>query len=147
MDKICTKCGQSKSLNAFSRSKDTSEDRTYACKDCVNAYSRAHYRKDVRKALLMSARVNARPRGLSCTLTLDDIPDLPSHCPVLGIKLSVADKGRNDHSASLDRIDNTRGYDKDNIVIVSWRANRLKGSATCEELRMIADFYERNKNE
>jgi hypothetical protein len=34
-------------------------------------------------------------------------------------------------------------YIKGNVIIVSLRANLLKGQATIEELRKIADFYGR----
>ena len=43
---------------------------------------------------------------------------------------------------SIDRIDNTRGYVKDNIIIVSRRANILKKDATINELIKLANYYE-----
>jgi len=39
----------------------------------------------------------------------------------------------NDNSATIDRIDNGLGYVKDNVLIVSWRANRLKSDGTAED--------------
>jgi hypothetical protein len=36
-----------------------------------------------------------------------------------------------------DRKDNARGYVKDNVRVISWRANRLKSDATLEELRLL----------
>lgn len=41
----------------------------------------------------------------------------------------------------IDRIDNTKGYIKENIVVVSTRANLLKSDATINELVMVAKFY------
>ena len=49
-------------------------------------------------------------------------------------------------SPSVDRIDPNGGYVRGNIVVVSWRANRLKGNAMVNELRAIADFYEQLDN-
>jgi hypothetical protein len=46
---------------------------------------------------------------------------------------------------SIDRIDNSKGYIKDNIQIISNRANRLKGDFTIEELKLIVEFLENNK--
>jgi cupin superfamily acireductone dioxygenase involved in methionine salvage len=46
------------------------------------------------------------------------------------------------YAPSIDRIDNTRGYIKDNIIIVSRRANILKKDATIDELRKLANYYE-----
>ena len=36
-----------------------------------------------------------------------------------------------------------KGYTKNNIVIVSTRANRIKSDATLDEIRKVADFYEK----
>lgn len=73
---------------------------------------------------------------------------LPTHCPVLGVKLAYGPgRGRklyeNGTAASLDRIHNHLGYVKGNVIVISLRANLLKGQATVEELRKIADFYGR----
>jgi hypothetical protein len=46
-----------------------------------------------------------------------------------------------DSRASLDRIDNTKGYVPGNVVVVSYRANRIKSDATAQELLRIARFY------
>lgn len=59
-------------------------------------------------------------------------------CPVLGIKLKLCygHKDR-DNSFSLDRIDNSKGYEKNNIWIVSQRFNKIKNNATLDELIKI----------
>ncbi len=69
----------------------------------------------------------------------------PTHCPALGIELDYAhghkDGRPQDNSPSLDRIDNTRGYVKGNVVVVSGLANRIKTSATVEQIARVAAFY------
>lgn len=60
-----------------------------------------------------------------------------NRCPVLGIELGWGDY-RGGSSASIDRIDSTKGYTKDNCRVISWRANRLKSDATFEELQLLA---------
>ena len=45
--------------------------------------------------------------------------------------------------ASIDRIDPKKGYVKDNIIVVSMRDNRIKTNATVDEIRKVADFYEK----
>jgi hypothetical protein len=105
-------------------------------------------RANPEKSLLQNARRRARRKGIPFDLVHTDLMPLPSHCPVLGVKLAYGPgRGRklyeNGTAASLDRIHNDRGYVKGNVLIVSLRANLLKGQATIEELRKIADFYGR----
>ena len=44
---------------------------------------------------------------------------------------------RLENSASLDRIDNVKGYIPGNVQVISWRANRVKSDATLDELILI----------
>ena len=64
----------------------------------------------------------------------------PTHCPILGIELNYFSPERQENSVSFDRIDATKGYIKGNVVVVSWRANRIKNDGTAEEHQKIADF-------
>lgn len=71
--------------------------------------------------------------------------EIPEVCPALGIKLNyngVENQGwtRRDDSPSIDRIDSNKGYEVDNIQIMSWRANRIKNDSTPEELMLIAKY-------
>ena len=58
---------------------------------------------------------------------------------MLGIKLERLDK-RHNGSPSLDRIDNTKGYIKGNVKVISWRANAIKKDATLEELKALVNY-------
>jgi len=91
-------------------------------------------------AILRAAKQRAKIKGFEFDLTIEDIV-VPEYCPVLGIKLKHNRGGKGHNSPSLDRIDNHRGYTKDNIIVVSDRANRLKNDATMGELQKIVDFY------
>jgi len=83
-------------------------------------------------------------RGLPCDLTPEDLLPLPLVCPVLGITLST--DGDKDSSHSLDRIDSSLGYTRDNVRVISWRANMLKNNATLEELVLLGQYAERILN-
>lgn len=94
--------------------------------------------KDVRYRMLSGAKRRAKVKGFDFNLTLEDIPTIPKFCPVLGIELKVNIKaGPVDSSPSLDRIDNSRGYVKGNVRVISNRANTLKRDATVEELSLV----------
>lgn len=86
--------------------------------------------------LLNYARRNAKRRGEECSLELNDIV-IPEYCPVLGIKLEPGSHSHQDCSPSVDRIDSTKGYSKNNVWIISARANRIKNNATIEEIGML----------
>jgi hypothetical protein len=80
----------------------------------------------------------AKRRGTVFTLSLEDIPEIPSHCPILGIPLCPNDKaGPQDSSPSLDRLHPDLGYVAGNVRIISHRANRLRSDATLKELKLL----------
>ena len=63
----------------------------------------------------------------------------------MGLKMQISKLGskNNDLSPSIDRINPRKGYTKDNIIVVSMRANRIKTDARFTEIRKVADFYEK----
>lgn len=73
--------------------------------------------------------------GREFDIEIEDII-IPEYCPILGIKLKVnsGKSGAYRDSPSLDRIDNSKGYTKDNIQVISQLANAMKSHATNEEL-------------
>jgi hypothetical protein len=87
--------------------------------------------------MLKYAKYRAKLKKLDFDLTPKDIV-IPKTCPVLGIPIYPYSLS---NSPSLDRIDNTKGYTKDNVVIVSFKANRMKGAATLDELSRLVNFY------
>ncbi len=61
----------------------------------------------------------------------EDFDHFPLYCPIFPAIELVYGYGRgtkrqSDASATLDRIDNARGYVRDNVLIISWRGNRLE---------------------
>lgn len=91
--------------------------------------------------MIFAARERAKKLGLSIDITASDIT-IPDRCPVFGFPLERGSGRKQDNSPSLDRIDNTLGYVKGNVVVVSWLANRLKSNASLDQLKAIVSFYE-----
>jgi hypothetical protein len=86
---------------------------------------------------------SAKKRNIPFNLTLVDINELsfPITCPIMGIPLTYNRGQSEDNSYSIDRIDSSRGYEPDNIIVISNKANRMKNDGTIEELKLLADFY------
>jgi hypothetical protein len=100
--------------------------------------SRKSRENNVEYRLFHASEGNAKKEGREHYITIEDII-IPTHCPYLGVELTnILGQGRVDTNPSLDRINNSKGYIKGNIRVISWRANRLKNNLTEEELIKFA---------
>lgn len=98
---------------------------------------------DVFRTLIHKAKGRAKRKGIPFNLIRSDFPTAPpSHCPVLGLPIVYGGRKQTDNSPTLERIDNAKGYIKENTILVCWRANNLKHDATLEELKALVKFYE-----
>lgn len=77
---------------------------------------------------------------MECDIIRGDII-VPAVCPVLGLPLLRTRGKVSPGSPSLDRIDNSKGYIRGNIRVISYRANSLKSNATIDEMtKVLADL-------
>lgn len=84
------------------------------------------------------AKSRARRLSIEFAIRIDDVV-VPTRCPVLGIPIRVKST-IHDESATLDRIDNSKGYLPGNVAVISMRANSIKGNATIAELRKVIRY-------
>ena len=147
--KICLACFKEKSLNNFSliHKFDKMSDRKNVCKNCSRAKQEREIRErtwehDSIKIMIQNSKARAKRVDMEFTIEESDII-VPKYCPVLGIPLYRCKQENWNNSPSIDRIDNSKGYIKGNVVVVSRRANILKKDATIEELQKIAEFYKK----
>lgn len=79
------------------------------------------------KQSLSGAKRRSRNNGMEFNLTTDFVVDLfDGLCSRTGVKLTAVGA----FAPSLDRIDNNKGYTKDNVQIVCWMYNRAKAEDT-----------------
>lgn len=157
--RVCNKCKTEKDLLEFDKRKCDILGRAKICKACRKIYDKSKPRKIKSKEqskkdrlknklrfLLKGARKRARKNNIEFNITKNDLI-LPDICPVLGIPITKENLGKfNDSSPSIDRIDNTKGYIKGNVCIISMRANKLKNNGTMEEHRKIVEYMLSHKN-
>ena len=76
--------------------------------------------------------------GLGHLETRDDSDIIiPEKCPILEVPFVLGSKGDYEYTPTIDRIDNSKGYTKDNIQVISKKANSMKNSASLEELKIF----------
>ena len=98
-----------------------------------NSEKGRHYR------LLENAKRRAKKKNLEFSIALDDF-EIPKRCPLLGIPLQLGGDGLfNMNSPSLDRIDNSRGYVKGNVAVISLKANKIKSDLSIDKLRFLGN--------
>lgn len=162
--KKCSKCKLEKRLDEFYNFKNSKDGKSHHCKECMceYRYSKAeHYREymkdmrlnnnevvketrrkswrnlDPRKRLLQQCKNRANRKNIEFDLSINDI-DVPEICPYLEVPFVMGIKGDYQYTYSLDRIDNSKGYIKGNVQVISMKANSMKNSATKEELIKFA---------
>ena len=150
MEVICDYCGKQYIYKGgkvhFNRSQ-----KHYCSTSCLcesnRKYKEYHSKKNKKYLIWCSAKKRAKLKGLDFDIEVEDIPEIPNYCPVLGIEIkSNTTNAPLDSSPSIDRIDSSKGYIKGNIRIISNRANRIKSDATIEELRRVLEDYEKISN-
>lgn len=122
--------------------------RTRSCKRCRAEASRKDDVHVVSTKVFYLLRTGALARGYSCAITLEDVARLmvlPCHyCGIDGGNLD-ARRFRSFKYNGIDRVDNKRGYEQDNIVPCCWNCNRAKGSMTyhgfVEWLKRVSSFW------
>lgn len=123
----CTSCGA-----IFKKTSKT----VTLCNVCNS--NRVKSNDPIRK-MLARAKSRARLSGLDFNLETTDIV-IPQFCPILGIELKEhrGSSGGKPNSPALDRIDNSKGYIKNNVMVISHLANQMKASSNREEMIKFA---------
>ena len=154
----CSACKKSLPIEQFYNQKKhpANYGKKYECKTCslrkVNQWRIENpYNVALGDAKKSSKKRDSVPKEFN--IDVDYLKQIDTDiCPILGIPMQWnignhhgQGKGRAiATSKSLDRIDSSRGYVKGNVIIISWRANRLKNNATLEELITLGKWAETN---
>lgn len=164
--KACNTCGETKPLSEFYKdaSKKNLDGHRYSCKICEAA--RQNARREAKGVVLRGknwlhpssspldaqisksleyARKRSRERGNTCDLDAEFLLDMLRKHPRCAVTnrafdLSPPSDGAhfNRDRFSIDRIDSSRGYTKDNVQLVTVAANMAKNTMSNEQLVDLA---------
>lgn len=128
-ERECTKCHK-----IFKKTSKT----TTLCNICntqrVKCYS-------PESKMLRRAKCRAKERNIDFNIEKEDIV-IPEYCPILKIPIVYhsGSSGGKINSPALDRIDNSKGYVKGNVIVISHLANMMKSCANKEQLLLFAKW-------
>lgn len=149
MGRQCSKCGEVKSDNDFYQSQ-----RGNRCKECILIGTRKYKRKkrmdpehrkieadkqkERRVRLWQNTLIHdSKNRGVEHTLTIDDINQLFQKqnglCYWFKIPLIPSNDSKHPQQPSLDRLDRTKGYTLDNVVLTCYSANIGRNETSVED--------------
>lgn len=146
----CTGCSQYKNIDEFGNYQHAQNrnGKNHLCKTCQNDWLKRYYTElnnDPERALnkifktrLLAAKKRANKKGLDFDIDLDFMYYLWNKqkglCNIS--KLPMTFYFKNNHrkyNLSVDRIDSTRGYTKDNVQLVCDVVNRMKLDLSMKE--------------
>ena len=68
-------------------------------------------------------------------------------CPVFNTPfIFINGRVTRPESPTIDRLNPALGYVKDNVVVISMKANAIKSSATADEIQRVADWLRTTKD-
>ena len=150
---ICSYCKIEKPHTAFGKSTHGRLHKNnirykYICRGCDYKIIKKRHIEQPHIRLFHLAKRRASDKNIEFLLTKDLIKlkfPKDNKCPVTRkeFKYDIKDKNQN---PTIDRIDNSKGYTPENIVIVSYIVNKIKNDLQDFTIfKQIIDFYT-NKN-
>jgi len=151
--KKCSSCKIEKPTSCFSSNKSRGDGLSHICKECAK-YNREKRKNDnIRNYFIDVIRTSkgvSKKRGINnFNIDVEYLESLYKNqnglCAISGIKMThTSGKGKIATNVSIDRIDNSKGYTKDNIQLLCQAINMLKFNMTNSELELF--LLELSKN-
>jgi hypothetical protein len=150
--KICNTCKELKPLEDFNLRTASPDGRQSMCKACYSVYTKHHYHTDPSRKFLSGMQVRSRKRGWEeVEWTVEEIREkMQGCCEVTGIPFDQERSTSDRHMgspfvASPDRIDNSKGYTKENTRWVVWIFNLMCGNFTDEQVKEFIEHLRNNE--
>jgi hypothetical protein len=158
MKKLCSDCKIKKNSKEFNKRKASPDGRRNQCRLCEKKYKSTFtvYMKNKYNGIIKRSKAENLPLP---DMTKDEfILEVNAQlqwnafrCPITGDRLEhqsgnidKVDGKQNKNSYSIDRLDPTKGYMKDNILVVSWRWNRMKSDTPLNYMMRFCFYMKAN---
>lgn len=158
----CRICGEFLPLDQFSVSKTyciSRKKHDYRCSNCkakqqrdrINSYSEETKILKLLQSRYLGARERAIAKNIEFNITKKDLKDLYDKqnglCNISKIKMTYTTfERRKPFNISIDRIDSSKGYTKDNIQLVCMAVNQLKSDFDMDVIYKICESIIENKH-
>jgi len=148
--KKCIKCGEVKPLSAFCKTgfkSDGTQKYKSQCKNCYNSNWKYRLMSSMTSRVSRPVMPNGskrktltRCKGINCAFLEKLSKEQEGMCYWLNIPMdfTMKDKLR---KPSIDRLDNSRGYEIGNVVLTTVFANTGRRDATIKEMKGFVDNY------
>lgn len=149
---FCTKCKKWRPESKFNIDKNSlHQNRGGLCNECKDCQRERYYHERQRlfednnlalkyklQQALKGTRRRSKEKNIYNDLTIDYLLYLwekqNGQCALTGIPMTYKFyEGRVNTNLSVDRIDSTKGYSKDNVQLVCMAANQMKNDLSMEE--------------
>jgi hypothetical protein len=137
---ICAYCGQGRNITRHDHAVRLSKTR---CKNCSNKDNHPQGETGmVRNSWFNKFKISANGRSMEWGIDVFQVANLLEKqgykCVLSGLPIR-ANGDFQDITASIDRIDNSKGYTPDNIQLVHKRINMMRGALPVEEFISLCE--------
>lgn len=142
--KKCTSCKRTKDEHDFSVLKNTKGEKLKSICITCEERNRLYIQNHMEISLYKHAKERAKDKNIEFTIDINDIIDLIKATPICPIRHVPFEKGKGvvcANSMTLDRIDSSKGYIKDNIQLLSFKANTIKNNLSLQELEEFVNNW------
>ena len=158
MNKVCKDCKIEKEIKEFNKRTASPDGYRHECRLCEKKYKSTFkvYMRNKYNGIIKRSKAENLPLP---DMTMDEfILEVNAQlqwnafrCPITGDRLEhqsgnkdKVDGKQNKKSYSIDRLDPTKGYMKDNILVVSWRWNRMKNDTPLNYMMRFCFYMKLN---
>jgi hypothetical protein len=151
--KRCCDCEEIKGLGFFNKNTRSWDGIHAVCRKCASVSNKKRTNSKVKKDPLgyiyNFAKKSSKYRGITFDLTREQLEAIldeqKGKCFYTGMDMSFEIFRGNYLRMSIDRLDSSKGYTKENVVLTTYRVNIMKGDMSLAEFKDIVSKLYINK--